>query len=327
MRRIGLAVVLALSLYAAPLNAGAQQARAKLVMLLTGSPAVSGPEYAAFNKTLGELGWVEGQTLVIDRRWADTAEKFVTLAADAVLEKPTVILTTGPAATRAAQQATSTVPIVMIASTDPRALGVASLAHPGGNLTGLTIGQPEVTSEKRLQLFKEAVPTLVRLAVLWDVNRSSDSGVVVPTMTAAARVLGLRLQHIDLDVNSVSGFASGFATAKKDNAEAVFLVESPRTVTQRTLIAELGLKHRLPIMSQFSRIVEAGGFMSYGPDLSDLFRRAAIYVDKILKGAKPADLPVEQPTKFELVINMKTAKALGLPIPATLRVRADQLIE
>jgi len=238
-----------------------------------------------------------------------------------------VILTTGPAATRAAQQATSTVPIVMIASTDPRALGVASLAHPGGNLTGLTIGQPEVTSEKRLQLFKEAVPTLVRLAVLWDVNRSSDSGVVVPTMTAAARVLGLRLQHIDLDVNSVSGFASGFATAKKDNAEAVFLVESPRTVAQRTLIAELGLKHRLPIMSQFSRIVEAGGFMSYGPDLSDLFRRAAIYVDKILKGAKPADLPVELPTKFELVINMKAAKALGLTIPPSVLGRADELIE
>jgi putative ABC transport system substrate-binding protein len=213
----------------------------------------------------------------------------------------------------------------MIASTDPRVMGVGSLVHPGGNLTGLTIGQPEVTSEKRLQLFKEAIPALVRVAVLWDVNRLTDSGAVFPTMATAARVLGLRLQHLDL--NSASGFAEAFATAKKDNAEAVFLVESPRTVANRTVISELGLKHRLPIMSQFSRVAEADGLMSYGPDLSDLFRRAATYVDKILKGAKPADLPVEQPTRFELVINLNTAKALGLTIPQSILQRADQVIE
>ena len=315
------------SILGSPLTAEAQQARARLVMLLTGSATTSGPEYAAFNKALGELGWVEGQTIVIDRRWADASEQFITLAADVVRQKPAVILATGPAATRAVQQATSTVPIVMIASTDPRVLGVTSLAHPGGNLTGLTIGQPEVTSEKRLQLFKEAVPGLIRVAVLWDVSRSTDSGVVVPTMAAAARVLGLRLQHLDVDVNSSSGFATAFAAAKNDNAEAIFLIESPRTVAQRTLIAELGFKYRLPIMSQFSRIVEAGGLMSYGPDLSDLFRRAASYVDKILEGAKPADLPVEQPTKFDLVINLKTAKALGLTIPQSLLLRADQVIQ
>jgi putative ABC transport system substrate-binding protein len=189
----------------------------------------------------------------------------------------------------------------MIASMDPRVVGVGSLAHPGGNLTGLTIGQPEIVSEKRLQLLKEAMPALVRVAVLWDVNRLTDGGVVVPTMAAAARVFGLRL--------------------------AVFLVESPRTVANRTVIAELGLKHRLPVMSQFSRIVEAGGFMSYGPDLSELFRRAASYVDKILRGAKPADLPIEQPTKFKLVINLKTAKALGLTIPPPLLQRADEIIQ
>jgi ABC-type uncharacterized transport system substrate-binding protein len=204
-------------------------------------------------------------------------------------------------------------------------LGVASLAHPGGNLTGLTIGQPEVTSEKRLQLIKEALPALGRVAVLWDVKRSTDSGPVVAMMAAAARVLGLRLQH--LDVNSTNDFAKAFATAKRDNAEAVLLVESPRAVADRAIIAELALKHRLPVMSQFSRIVEAGGLMSYGPDLSDLFRRAATYVDKILKGAKPADLPIEQPTRFELVINLKTAKALGLTIPQSVLLRADQVIE
>src|SRR5215510_5617513 len=225
MRVIGVAVMLALGLILAPLTE-AQQAPAKLVMLLTGAPTTSGPEYAAFNEALCQLGCVEGQTLVIDRRWADTAEKLVTLAADTVREKPSVILTTGAAATRAVQQATSAVPIVMIASTDPRVLGVASLAHPGGNLTGLTIGQPEVTSEKRLQLFKEALPTLARVAVLWDVKRSTDSGVVVPTVATAARVLGLRLLHLDVDVNSASGFATAFAAAKKDNAEAVFLIET-----------------------------------------------------------------------------------------------------
>ncbi len=326
MPLIGLAVVLAIGLLV-PLAAEAQQASAKLAMLLTGPPAVWALEYAAFTKQLSDFGWVEGQNLVIDRRWTDAAEKFVALTADAVREKPTVILTAGPHATRAAQQATSTIPIVMIASTDPRVMGVASLAHPGGNLTGLTVGQPEVTSEKRLQLFKEAVPAVVRMVVLWpdDLNRSIDGGPVVPAMAAAARVLGLQLQH--LDVNSASGFAAAFATAKKDNAEAVLLIESPRAVANRTVIADLALKYRLPVMSQFSRIVEAGGLMSYGPDLNDLFRRAATYVDRILRGAKPADLPVEQPAKFKLIINLKTAKALGLTIPQSLLVRADEIIQ
>jgi putative ABC transport system substrate-binding protein len=256
---------------AAPLAAEAQQAPVKLVMLLTGSSAGAAPEFAAFTKQLGNLGWIEGQNVAVDRRWADALEEFIPLAADAVRAKPAAILTAGPEATRAARQATSIIPIVMIASSDPRVMGVTSFAHPGGNLTGLTIGPPEVTSEKRL--------------------------------------------------------ATAFAAAKRDHAEAVLLVESPRAVANREIIAELGLKHRLPIMSQFSRIVQAGGLMSYGPDLTDLFHRAASYVDKILKGAKPADLPVEQPTKFELVINLKTAKALGLTIPPSLLGRADEVIQ
>ena len=324
MRLIGL-VILTVSVTLAPLAAEAQPTPARLAMLLTGPPATATPEYAAFMKQLGDLGWIEGQNLAVDRRWADAPEKFISLAADAVRAKPAVILAAGPDATRAAQQATSAIPIVMIASTDPRVLGATSLAHPGGNLTGLTIGQPEVTSEKRLQLLKEARPTLARVAVLWDVKRSADSGASVEMMAAAASVLGLRLQH--LDVNGPSDFAAAFAAAKRANAEAILLVESPRAVANRAAVAELGIKHRLAIMSQFSRIVEAGGLMSYGPDLSDLFRRAATYVDKILKGAKPADLPIEQPTTFDLVINLKTAKALGLTIPQTLLLRADQVIE
>jgi putative tryptophan/tyrosine transport system substrate-binding protein len=309
----------------APLVAESQQAPVRLVMLLTGSPAGAAPEYVAFIKQLGDLGWIEGRTVVVDRRWADAVEPFTRLAADAVRGKPAVILSAGPDATRAAQQATSTIPIVMIASSDPRVMGVASLAHPGGNLTGLTIGPPEVTSEKRLQLVKEALPGLTRVAVVWDVKRGADSGITEATMGAAARVLRLQLQHFE--VKSASGFATAFATAKKENAGAVLLVESPRAVANGVLIAELGIKHRLPIMSQFSRVVEAGGLMSYGPDLGDLFRRAATYVDKILKGAKPGDLPVEQPTKFDLVINLKTAKTLGLTIPPSLLGRADEVLQ
>ena len=324
MRLIGL-VILSAILALAPLAAEAQPTPARLAMLLTGPQATATPEYAAFMKQLGDLGWIEGQNLAVDRRWADAPERFISLAADVVQSKPAVILAAGPDATRAAQQATSAIPIIMIASSDPRVLGAASLAHPGGNLTGLTIGQPEVTSEKRLQLLKEARPALARVAVLWDVKRSADSGASDEMMAAAARVLGLRLQH--LDVNGPSDFATAFAAAKMANAEAILLVESPRAVASRAAIAELGIKHRLAIMSQFSRIVEAGGLMSYGPDLSDLFRRAATYVDKILKGAKPADLPIEQPTRFELVINLKTAKALGLTLPQSILLRADQVIE
>ncbi len=321
-----LRVVLVLAFLAAPVVGETQPTSPRVAVLLTGPPAPTMPEYVAFTKQLGDLGWIEGHNLAVDRRWADAPEQFISLAADAVRAKPAVILAAGPDATRAAQQATSKIPIVMIASTDPRVMGVASLAHPGGNLTGLTIGQPEVTSEKRLQLVKEALPALARVAVLWDVKRSVDADpTVVAAAGSAARALGLQLQPID--VNSSGDFAIAFVAAKNAKADAVLLMESPRAVANRTVIAELGLKHRLPIMSQFSRIAEAGGLMSYGPDLSDLFRRAATFVDKILKGAKPADLPVEQPTKFELVINARTAKALGLTIPQSLLLRADQLIE
>ena len=315
-------VVSALTFLVAP-PVHAQSGPLRVAMLLTGSAAVAEPEYAAFTKALGDLGWIEGQNLVIDRRWADTPEAFTALAADALRARPSVILAAGPEATRAAQRATSVIPIVMIGSSDPRVVGVGSLARPGGNLTGVTIGQLEVTTAKRLQLLKEALPALVRVAVVWDVRRSVD-GAGATTLTAAARDLGVRLR--DFDIKSTADFSSTFAAAKRDGEQAILLIESPRAVANRAVIAELGLRHRLPIMTQFSRIVDAGGLMAYGPDLSDLFRRAATYVDKILKGKQPADLPVEQPLKYELVINLKTAKALGVTISPSLLARADQVL-
>ena len=281
-------------------------------------------ELGAFTKKLGELGWVEGRNLSVEARWAKDADSLPGLAAELVRLGVDIILTPGPVATSAANRATSTIPIVMIASTDPRRAGAAGLAHPGGNLTGLTIGQTEVVNEKRLEFLKEALPEISRVAILWDVERVSNAADAA-VLLAAARSLKLQLQQ--LDVTKAADFEPAFRAAQQGGAGAVVLVESPRAVVNRTLIAQLALKHRLPVMSQFSRLVEAGGLMSYGPDLSDLFDRAASYVDKILKGAKPGDLPIEQPTKFELVINLKTAKALGLMIPQSLMQRADHVIE
>jgi putative ABC transport system substrate-binding protein len=315
-------------LLAAPLVAEGQPTRTvhRLGMLITGAPSdmTQSRELGAFTKKLGELGWVEGRNLSVEARWAKDADTLPGLAAELVRLGVDIILTPGPVATSAAKRATSTIPIVMIASTDPRRAGAAGLAHPGGNLTGLTIGQIEVVNEKRLELLKEALPEISRVAILWDVERVSNAADAA-VLLAAARSLKLQLQQ--LDVTKAADFEPAFRAAQQGGAGAVVLVESPRAVVNRTLIAQLALKHRLPVMSQFSRLVEAGGLMSYGPDLSDLFDRAASYVDKILKGAKPGDLPIEQPTKFELVINLKTAKALGLMIPQSLLQRADQVIE
>ena len=299
----------------------------RLGMLLTGSPSsgAHSPEIEAFTKQLRELGWVDGQNLVVDQRWAERGDRFPELAAELVRSKVSVILAAGPEATRAARAATLTTPIVMIASADPRVVGVSSLAHPGGNLTGLTIGQVEVVFEKRLELFKQAIPGLSRVAVLWDVDRLTDVGDRSAAVDKPARALGLRLQH--LDVKSARDFEPAFRAAKTGRAGAMLLVEGPRAVANRDLIAELGLRNRLPVMGHFRPIVQAGGLMSYGADLNDLFRRAAGYVDKILKGTKPADLPVEQPTKFQLVVNLKTAKALRITLPPSVLSRADEIIE
>ena len=298
----------------------------RLGMLLSGSRSdmTQSRELDAFMRRLGDLGWIEGQTLGVEARWTEDPDGLPRLAKELVRLGVDIILAPGPAATNAARNATSTIPIVMIASTDPRVLGAASLARPGGNVTGLTIGQPELVNEKRLEILKEALPAVRQVAVVWDVTRTGETSAEA-SLAAAARSLKLRLQY--LDVTSVEGFETAFTVAKRGGADAVLLVESPRTVVNRARIAELALKHRLPVMSQFGRLVEAGALMSYGPELSDLFVRAASYVDKILKGAKPADLPIEQPTRFELAINLKTARTLGLTIPQSVLQRADQVIE
>ena len=316
-----------LGLLSVGVPANAQSKMPRVGVLLTGSPSSGAHslELDAFMKQLGELGWVEGKNLVVDQRWTERADQFPELAAELVRTNASVILAPGPEATRAATAATLTTPIVMIASADPRTVGVSSLARPGGNLTGLTIGQVEVVFEKRLEFFKQAIPGLSRVAVLWDVDRMTEIGDRSAVLDNPARVLGLRLQHVD--VKSVRDFEPAFKAAKAGRAGAVLLVEGPRGVANRDLIAELGLKNRLPVMGHFRPIVQAGGLMSYGVDLNDLFRRAAGYVDKILKGAKPADLPVEQPTKFQLVVNLKTAKRLGLTLPQSLLLRADETLE
>ena len=236
-------------------------------LLLTGSPSdkTQARELDAFTSKLGELGWIDGQTLTIKARWANAPDRFPTLAAELLRLGVDIFLTPGPAATDAARHTTSTVPIVMVAGTDPRAMGAAGLAHPGGNLTGLTIGQPEVVHGKRLELLKEALPGVRRVAVLWDV-KGYEKGVGFAMLPAAAKSLGLELQQVD--ATAVGGFEGAFNAAARGRAGAVLLVESPRTVVHRALIAQLAVKHRLPVMSQFSRLVEEGGLMSYGPELS-----------------------------------------------------------
>jgi putative ABC transport system substrate-binding protein len=315
-------------LLATPFCARAQQAaaRQRVGLLLTGSPTDKAQtrELDAFSKKLGALGWVDGQTITVKARWANSPDRLPTLAAELVGTGVDILVTPGPAATDAARHATSTIPIVMIAGTDPHLMGAAGLARPGGNLTGLTIGQPEAVHGKRLELLKEALPGVRRVAIVWDVA-GYETGPGFSMLGAAAKVLGLELQHVD--ATGHGAYQGAFDAAARGGTGAVLLVESPRTVVQRAYIAHLALKRRLPVMSQFSRLVEAGGLMSYGPELSDLFTRAAVYVDKILRGARPGELPIEQPTKFELVINLKTAKALGLTIPPSLLARADQVIE
>jgi putative ABC transport system substrate-binding protein len=213
----------------------------------------------------------------------------------------------------------------MIASTDPRQVGASSLARPGANLTGLAVGQVEVFVEKQLDLLKAAIPGLARVIVVWDVNRLRDDGNASAVMAGPARALSLQLQHVD--VGRIPDFEGAFKTARSARAGAMLIIAGPRAVENCRLIAELALKSRLPLMSQFSPFAEAGALLSYGPDLNDLFRRAGSYVHRILKGARPGDLPIEQPSKYELVLNLRTAKALGLSIPQSLVLRADQVIE
>jgi putative ABC transport system substrate-binding protein len=321
-----LIATLALGILGMPLVAGAQQTgKVYRVGFLWDSPAVWPHALESFRRGLRDLGWVEGQNIVVEYRWAEgrfdslpgLAEELVRLKVD-VIVAPTSIYA------GAAKRATSTIPIVFASHADPIGSGhVASLARPGGNITGLSLMMTE-TNVKGLELLKEAVPGLSRVAAVWDPATPSH-GPGLRAVEAAGSALGLRVQPVA--VRSATEFDSAFSSISRERAGGVLVLSTPLFIAGARRLADLAMKHKLPTMFGPRAHAEAGGLLSFGPDRADLFRRAATYVDKILKGTKPADLPVEQPMRFELVINLKTAKALGLTIPPTVLIRAEQVIQ
>jgi len=313
-------------LLAAPLAAEAQPAgRAVRVAALSPGVLRSEISWVLFEKRLRELGYVAGQNLAFDYRNAEgRPERLPALATELVQRKPDVIFSGGSEPViRALQQAAGTIPIVMVAvDYDPIARGyVAGLARPGGNITGVFLQQVEL-SAKRIEIMKETFPRVTRAAAFWDVF-SADQ---FKAATTAARSVGIQLDSVELK-NAPYDYEAAFATALQSRPGGLFVCVSPEFFRDRNRIAKLAVEHRLPTIFGLSAWVEAGGLIGYGANLSDMFRMAAVYVDKILKGAKPGDLPVEQPTKFELVINLRTAKALGLTIPRSLLQRADEIIQ
>jgi ABC-type uncharacterized transport system substrate-binding protein len=317
-----------LSLLAVPLAAEAQQAgKVYRIGMLLHDNNPSDPARSAFREGLGALGWVEGQNYVLELRFAEgQADRFPAFAAELVQLKVDVIVTAGPPPTKAAQDATKTIPIVMATHGNPVGRGaVASLARPGGNITGLSSMAGELET-KRLELLKGTVPPAVRVAYLWTAPVTNvDSWLVRSGVGAAARTLGVQLQHVG--ARDASDLDAAFSTMTRDRADAVVVSNDPFQYAHRARIAELAIKYRLPAMYESRDYPDVGGLISYGVYFPDLFRRAAGYVDKVLKGAKPADLPVEQATKFELVINLRTAKTLGLTIPPSVLTRADEVIQ
>jgi putative tryptophan/tyrosine transport system substrate-binding protein len=319
-------VLALLGLGVAPLRSVAQQQR-KLwrVGYLSSESRLNSGRYDAFLQGMRDLGYVEGRNLAMDARFAEgQAESLSRLAMDLVQSKVDVIVTAGSYAARAARQATTSIPIVMGGASDPVSSGlVASLARPGGNVTGLSLNAVEVSS-KHIELVKTVMPKIVDVAVLTNPGIPAHLA-IVKNLQAAARQLGIRI--LAVDARTADEIERGFSTIKSAGAEAVIVVIDAFFDSQRQQIVELAARNRLPSVFALRPAVEAGGLLSYGQNLEDSYRRAATYVDKILKGARPSDLPVEQPTKFELVINLKTAKALGLTIPQSLLFRADHVIE
>jgi putative ABC transport system substrate-binding protein len=311
-----------------PLAARGQQGGKKYMIgiLSAGNETAVIPELnVAFFEALRELGWMEGKNVVFEHRYADNRlERLPELAADLVRLKVDVIAAAGTLAPLAAKRATTVIPIVMTAAGDPLGSGlVASLARPGGNVTGMSLMAPDLGA-KRLELLKEFLPRLSRVAALW--NAANPYSVLVFKETqAGGGKLGIEVRS--LEVRGPDDFDSAFEAVRGLRPDALITVEDPLTADHRTRIAEFANRQQLPSLHGIREFVVAGGLISYGANLADLFRRAAYYVDKILSGAKPADLPVQQPTKFEMVINLKTAKALGLTMPTTLLARADEVIE
>ena len=328
-RDAGLTILAGLAaLTTAPLAAEAQQAGKVYRLGYLSQPTRQSvePGLQAFLRALRELGWIEGQNLIIEYRWADgNTERLPALAAELVRLKVDIIVAPAGTAALAAKNATSTIPIVMMFPAYPVESGlVASLSRPGGNVTGTTFTPSPEIFRKQLQLLKETVPHASRIAIF---GNPADPGWTLQTkeLEAAARTMKIRLQHVE--ARGPEEFDVAFAAMVRERAEALLVGGSSTFLAHGARLAELAQKGRLPTMENFREMVEAGGLMGYAVNMRDFTPRAAVYVDKILKGAKPADLPVEQPTKFELIINLKTAKAIGLTVPPSVLQRADEVIQ
>jgi len=326
--RLIFALVLSLLTMSFEVNAQPAAKVPRVGFLWTGSSSVPSPFIEAFRQELNGLGWVDGQNVIVEYRYAEgKAERFPELVAELV-HLPVEVIVAGPApAAVVAKKATTTIPIVITLGADPLAFGLMdSLTPQGGNITGLTEVTPELTP-KRLALLKEIMPALTRVAFLWQPGslREETFGQMMKEAKDTARTLGLQTQVVE--ARTADGLDLAFDEIVKGRAEALVVLMSPTFNAQTKRLADLASTHRLPTMYEFRAFAAAGGLMSYGADFSDVYRRAATYVDRLLKGAKPADLPVEGPTKFELVINRKTAHTLGLEIPQSLLRQANQVIE
>jgi len=322
-------LVSALGLWAVPGIALAQQTRkmGRIGMLLPNTPEIvaRNPRIGAFLKGLRDLGWIEGQNLMIEWRFAEgQLGRLAELAADLVRSKVDAIVTAAAPSALAAQRASRTIPIVVLDPGDPVGLGlVASLASPGGNITGVSSIAPDLAA-KRLALLKEAVPAMVRVAILANAA-IPPAEIAMRELEAAARILSVQIQLVP--IQGVKGIEQAFGEIARQHADGIVVFPDPLTFSNDVAITSLALKTRIPALYGAMEFVQAGGFMSYGPSYQEMFRRGANYVDRILKGKKPADLPIEQPTQFELVLNLKTAKALGITVPQSVMLRADRVIE
>jgi len=324
-RKWSLRIALPLSWFCLIGSVEAQQAKIPQIGFIGGASAsFLADRLDAFRRGLRDLGYEEGKNIVLEYRYGDgKLDRLPELAAELVQRKVDVIVSGGPSATRPAKAATNTIPIVLAFDNDPVGNGfITSLARPGGNITGLSTLAPEI-SGKQVELLKEILPKLSRVAV-FGTSTQLGTGQAHKEMERAAVAIGLKLRY--LDVLAPADIETAFRAATKDRADAVLMLSSAVLSSEPGRILPLAAKNRIPAIYPWPEFVEAGGLMTYGVSLKDLFRRAAIYVDKILKGAKPADLPVEQPTKFEFIINLKAAKQIGLTIPPNVLVRADRVL-
>lgn len=329
---VGSVVILVFGLLTVPLTADAQQTSTKVNrvgFLAFGHRPVSDESggdspFAVFRQALRDLGYAEGRNLVIEDRWAEARlNRLQPLAADLAGLRVDVIVASGASAVRAANRATQQIPIIIAGAADPVAEGlVASFAHPDGYVTGIAVLTGRELEGKRLEILREAVPGVARVAIILDSTSRLDP---LP-MQAAARALGIRLL-LSAETESTEEFRDAFTDLIREGADAVYAPETSINVRQRRLIVDLALEYGLPAIYGSREFVEAGGLMAYGPDFAEIFRRAAIYVDRILKGASPGDLPVERPMRFELVINTRTMKSLGLSFPPSILIRADKVIQ